>query len=107
MNEGFEVGWCELIAEDRNLTGVGFLNTLNDFKELKVKKLDTRAKLPTKGSSKSAGLDLYVFSDDKGDVVIPPNGCYKFRTGLSIQPPSGMYTEVFVWSSVGCKRNLH
>ena len=106
MNEGFEVGYCELLTDDKNLTGVGFLNTISNFKELKVKKLDPRAKLPTKGSIKSAGLDLYVFSDEEGDVVIPPNGCYKFRTGISIQPPTGMYTEVFVRSSVGCKKHL-
>lgn len=46
-----------------------------------VKKLDERAKLPTKTNSKDAGIDLYALED----AVIYPGETVKVRTGVAIQ----------------------
>lgn len=51
--------------------------------EIKFKKLDPRAKIPTRGSKNAGALDLYVLED----TVIKPGECVKVRTGIAWEPP--------------------
>lgn len=64
---------------------------------LKVKKLRANAKLPTRGTPGSAGLDLYCTED----VEILPGQKVKIPTGIAMVIPAGCYGSIEPRSSVG------
>lgn len=63
--------------------------------KVKVKKLDPRAVIPTRGSEQAAGFDLTAISRE-GDL---------FRTGLAFDIPDGYVMLVFSRSGHGFKEN--
>lgn len=72
---------------------------------LKIKKLNEKAVLPTRGSEGAAGLDLYACMDEP--VTIEPRGLYKIPTGIAIELP-GRNTVglVFGRSGLGVKHGI-
>lgn len=72
--------------------------------ELKVKKVRDNAILPTRGSEKAAGIDLYACIDEP--IVIMPGESARFGSGLAFNIPEGYFGAICVRSSVGIKRNL-
>ena len=56
--------------------------------KINVKKLNPRAKLPTKGSPYAAGADLYALIDE-GSVTINPGETVMLHTGLAMEIPQG------------------
>lgn len=71
---------------------------------IKIKKLTDTAKIPTRGSEKAAGYDLYA--DVKCDITIPPEATVKIGTGLSIAVPDGYFGAVFARSGLAAKEGL-
>src|SRR5215471_16959998 len=69
---------------------------------LKFKRLDERATLPTRGSSASAGLDLYSIED----ITIEPRQRVLARTGLAVAVPVGFYGRVAPRSGLAVKNGL-
>lgn len=65
---------------------------------LKFVKLSENAHVPTRGTSDSAGLDLYACLDN--DVIINPSEIKKIPCGIAVEVPSRDYT-VFVFSRSG------
>ena len=65
---------------------------------LKVKKLDDRAKLPTRAYN-SAGYDLYCI----GDWVINPNSRVGIRIGISCEFPEDFVALIWDKGSTGVK----
>ena len=63
--------------------------------KIKVELLDDRAQVPSRAHSTDTGYDLTFIGIDKivGDVIY-------FKTGISLQPPSGYYFEVVPRSSI-------
>lgn len=63
--------------------------------KVKIKLLDSKAELPKRAHKTDTGYDLKMIGVDKivGDVIF-------FKTGLSIQPPSGYYFEIMPRSSI-------
>lgn len=59
-------------------------------KDLRVRRLDPRAKLPTYGSECAAGLDLYALED----VTLTPWRVHRVRTGIAIEIPPGFEGQV-------------
>ena len=58
-------------------------------------------------SEGNAGIDLRVLTqNNEPSVVIQPNECYVFNTGIKMNIPSGYYIEIVPRSSTGIKRNL-
>lgn len=57
---------------------------------LLIKKLNSNAKLPQKGSSKAAGYDLFSAEDG----VVPARGKALIKTGIAIAVPTGNYGRV-------------
>lgn len=53
--------------------------------QLKVKKLDPEAKLPTHGHPGDAGIDFYALED----VVFSPGAQMRVRTGVAVEIPEG------------------
>ena len=71
---------------------------------IKVKKLNEFAKLPTRGSEYAAGYDLYAaIADDK---TIAPHSTIKVGTGLSFELPEGTFAAIYARSGIATKRGL-
>jgi dUTP diphosphatase len=71
---------------------------------VKVKKLDSKAKLPTRGSEFAAGADLCACVD--GGTEIPAHGTVFVGTKLAMEIPEGYAGLVFARSGLASKRGL-
>jgi len=71
---------------------------------IKVKKLDEKAIVPTYGTEFAAGADLYALLDDS--VEIAPHETKKISTGVAFEIPEGLVGLVYARSSLGCKQGL-
>lgn len=73
--------------------------------EIKIKKLNDSAKLPTRGSEYAAGYDLYAYIPE-GSVAIAPHSTVKIGTGLSFELPDGTFAAIFARSGLATKEGL-
>lgn len=79
---------------------------------IKIKRLTDTAILPTYGSDKAAGIDLYADLCENGirtspnHVIIKPHTTVKIGTGWSIQPPKGYCGLIFARSGLSTKQGL-
>ena len=71
---------------------------------LKIKMLDPNAILPTRGSEKAAGWDLYANLD--APVVIAPGRVAKISSGIAIELPEGTFGGIFARSGLSTKKGL-
>jgi len=67
--------------------------------QLLIKRLSEKAKLPTRGSSLSAGYDLY----SAVDITIPSRGKGLVDTQISVAVPAGTYGRVAPRSGLASK----
>lgn len=72
--------------------------------EIEVKMTSKTAKLPTRGTSSSAGYDLYA--DIEEDIEIQPHNTVKISTGLAIAIPEGYFGGIFPRSGLATKQGL-
>ena len=72
--------------------------------EIKVKKLTSTAKLPTRGSASAAGYDLYA--DIEKEVRIAPHTTEMIGTGLSMEIPEGYFGAIFARSGLASRESL-
>ena len=72
--------------------------------DVRFKKLNNLAKIPTRGSKFSAGYDLYAATDK--DIQIPPHSTVKIGTGLAMELPVGWFGAIFARSGIATKRGL-
>ena len=72
--------------------------------QVKVKKLDERAVLPTRGSSGAAGYDLYACLD--ADMTVPAHTTAMIHTGLAVALPEGTFGAVFARSGLAAREGL-
>ncbi|RVD88823.1 uncharacterized protein DFL_002996 [Arthrobotrys flagrans] len=66
---------------------------------LLIKKLNEKARTPTRGSAFAAGYDLYA----SGDTVVPKGGKVLVETGLSMAVPDGCYGRIAPRSGLASK----
>lgn len=71
---------------------------------IKIKKLNNLAKMPSRGSSGAAGFDLYAATDSIIDIA--PHSTMKIDTGLSFELPEGTFAGIFARSGIATKRGL-
>ena len=71
---------------------------------IKVKRLNNLAKIPTRGSEYAAGYDLYAATDNI--ISIQPHSTIKIGTGLSFELPQGTFAAIFPRSGIATKRGL-
>lgn len=74
-------------------------------KDVRVKKLDDRAIIPTYGSEFSAGADLYAITDGES-LSIQPNDTVLIHTGIAMEIPEGFGGFIFARSGLATKRGL-
>ncbi|MGM9521222.1 MAG: dUTP diphosphatase [Oscillospiraceae bacterium] len=72
--------------------------------EIKIKKLDSRAILPVRGSVSAAGADLCALLDT--EISIAPGGTVFIHTGLAAEIPEGYAGFVFARSGLASKSGL-
>ena len=73
--------------------------------KIQIKKLKENAIIPTRGSDRAAGYDLYACLN-KDSVIIPPHETVKIGTGLSIAVPCGYFGAIFARSGLAAKEGL-
>ena len=71
---------------------------------IKVKKIKSNAKVPTRGSEQSAGYDLYACIS--GPLVIAPHSTEKVSTGIAMEIPEGYFGAIFARSGLAAKEGL-
>ncbi len=69
---------------------------------LLIKRIDSRACLPVKGSEEAAGHDLFSCEE----VVIPARGRALVSTGISIGLPAGTYGRIAPRSGLAWKHGI-
>ena len=72
--------------------------------DVRFKRLNDLARIPTRGSKFSAGYDLYAATDE--DIQIPPHSTVKIGTGLAMELPIGWFGAIFARSGIATKRGL-
>ena len=72
--------------------------------QVRIKKLDERAKIPTYGTEFSAGADLYNM--DGNDIEIKPHETVMVKLGFAIEIPNGYAGLVFARSGLASKRGV-
>ena len=70
--------------------------------QVRIKKLDERATLPTYGTEYSAGADLYSIEA----VTVEPHKTVLVHTGLALEIPEGYAGLIFARSGLASKRGL-
>ena len=70
---------------------------------VKIKKLNDNAIIPTYGSPYSAGADLYSAMDD---ITIEPHTTTLIKTGLALELPVGFAGLIYARSGLASKRGL-
>ncbi len=71
---------------------------------VRIKKLDKRATIPSRGSEYAAGSDLHACLD--AAVEIRPHETVMIHTGLAIELPEGYAGLVYARSGMASKRGL-
>ena len=71
--------------------------------DIKIKRLNDRATVPTRGSKSAAGADLY---SAENDLVIGDRETVMVGTGIAMEIPEGYVGLVFARSGLACKEGL-
>lgn len=75
--------------------------------QIKVKKLNEKAILPTRGSEYAAGYDLYACIENEDErVIIPAHSTIKIGTGLAFALPDNTFAAIFARSGLATKQGL-
>jgi len=69
---------------------------------IRVKRLSSKAILPTKGSRLAAGHDIYAI----GEFTIPAQGQVLAKTGIAIGLPKGSYARIAPQSGLASKKGI-
>lgn len=71
---------------------------------MKIKKLNEKATIPTRGSERAAGYDLYACLDEA--VLIKPHETVKVGVGIAIELPENTFGGIFARSGISTKEGL-
>ena len=72
--------------------------------KIQIKKLKENAIIPTRGSDRAAGYDLYACLEN--EITIGAGETVKIGTGLSIGVPEGYFGAIFARSGLAAKEGL-
>ena len=75
-----------------------------EIKNVKIKKLNESAKIPTYGTDYAAGADLYALAEDV--VTIMPGETKLIKTGISMEVPTGYAGLIYARSGLASKKGL-
>lgn len=78
--------------------------TKGEDMQVKFKKVKDSAKIPTKGTKKSAGFDLYA--DTQNEITIKPHTSVYFDTNIALEIPDGYFGGIYARSGLSTKKGL-
>lgn len=73
--------------------------------QIKIKRLDPNAKIPTRASEQAAGYDMYACLETES-ITIPAHHTVKVSTGISMAIPDGYFGAMFARSGLASKQGL-
>ena len=73
-----------------------------DQYELKFKKLDPDATMPTKATDEAAGMDLY----STVDAIIAPGHSAMISSGLAVEIPKGFFGAIYARSGLSTREGI-
>lgn len=90
---------------------IGYLNVTADGKLMPevvcIKREESNAKLPTRGSAGAAGWDLYANASDPARVItINPHTSHLVSTGVAAAIPEGCVGLLFARSGLAARQHL-
>lgn len=71
---------------------------------VEIKKLKDNAQIPTRGSEKAGGYDLYACIDEA--ITIQPHTTKKVGTGIALALPDDTIGAIFARSGLATKKGL-
>ena len=71
---------------------------------IRFRRVSDLARIPTRGSEKAAGYDLYAALDKP--VLIEPHKTVKIDTGLQFEIPDGYFAAIYARSGIAAKEGL-
>ena len=71
---------------------------------IKIKKLNENATIPTRGSEYAAGYDLYAATTNVVDIA--PHSTVKIGTGIALELPECTFGAIFARSGLATKKGL-
>ena len=72
--------------------------------KIRFRRVSDLARIPTRGSEKAAGYDLYAALDQP--VRIEPHKTVKIDTGLQFEIPDGYFAAIYARSGIAAKEGL-
>ena len=72
--------------------------------KVRFRRVSDLAHIPTRGSEKAAGYDLYAAID--APVGIPPHQTVQIDTGLQFEIPDGYFAAIYARSGLAAKEGL-
>lgn len=91
---------CESIIEEFSKLGIDYYK--EKYIKLEIIKLTENAIIPTRGSSRSAGYDLYSAEN----IIIPAHGKGLVKTDIQIKLPRGSYGRIAPRSGLSWKYHI-
>lgn len=77
---------------------------------VKIKKIDSTAIIPTRGSKYAAGYDIYANIvhpfEDNCVITVKPGETTKVKTGVALEIPDGYFGAIFARSGLATKQGL-
>lgn len=74
------------------------------MENIRFKRLNSMAIIPSRGSEQAAGYDLYAAIE--GPITIEPHTTTKIGTGLSFELPNNTFGAIFARSGLATKQGL-
>ena len=74
------------------------------MENIRFKRLNSMATIPSRGSEQAAGYDLYAAIDRP--ITIAPHTTIKIGTGLSFELPNNTFGAIFARSGLATKKGL-
>lgn len=87
------------VGLDETASAIEYLAVVN------IKRVDEKAKIPTRGSAYAAGYDMYA-NLDVDELAIAPHTTVKVGTGVCMAIPRGYYGALYARSGIAAKRGL-
>jgi dUTP pyrophosphatase len=84
---------------------VGLDGTSEYMAIVDIKRVDEKAKIPTRGSDGAAGYDMYA-NIGVDELAIAPHTTVKIGTGICMSIPSGYYGAIYARSGIALKKGL-
>ena len=72
--------------------------------KVSFRRVSSLARIPTRGSEKAAGYDLYAALEEP--VRIAPHETVKIDTGLQFEIPDGYFAAIYARSGIAAKEGL-